>query len=222
MTRPSRRLSVQLAGIAMSLALLVMLVFAGGFIWFAAHVPRQEGPMPAKADGIVALTGGPERLSEALELLAAGRARRLLISGVNPETSKAEIARLNPQTRRWLDCCVDLDRRALNTAGNAVETRNWVRTNKFRRVIVVTSNWHMPRSLVELGRELPEVELVPYPVVTREIPPSWWRDEASLHLLATEYVKYLAALVKIRLAPRIAADQPPAGTARTPASSEAH
>ena len=110
------------------------------------------------------MTGGAQRIGDAIDLLAKGYAKRLLISGVNENTSRDQIARLNPGQRRLFDCCVDLDYRARNTIGNAIETRRWAERNGFDALIVVTSNYHMPRTLVELDHALPNLQKIPYPV----------------------------------------------------------
>ena len=194
------------------LMVIIASFLIGGFFIFVSAIPRAE-PSRVSGDAIVALTGGAERLNDAFDLLDQGRARHLLISGVNPDTRARQIARLHPQSKRWLDCCVELGRRALNTAGNAVETRQWVRKHGFETVIVVTSGWHMRRSLLELERSIPEVIFIPYPVITGETGgESWWRKPENLRLLVAEYVKYLAALIEVRLAPDIANDDPPAKT----------
>jgi uncharacterized SAM-binding protein YcdF (DUF218 family) len=191
------------------------LLIAGFFI-FVSTIPRVEPEAKISGDGIVVLTGGADRLADAFKLLADGRAKRLLISGVNPDTSEAQLARLHPQSKRLFDCCVDLGFRALNTAGNAVETRQWVRRHGFQAVIVVTSGWHMRRSLLELERAIPEVILVPYPVIAAGAEEeNWWLAPGKLRLLVSEYVKYLAALVEVRIAPRIS-DEDPAPKAQAP------
>lgn len=183
------------------------LVFAG-FLNFVRLVPEAEQATPPPGDGIVALTGGAERLSDALRLLASGRGKRLLISGVHPETTERELSRAQPDYAAFARCCVDLGRRALNTAGNAVETRRWAESHGFRSLIVVTSGYHMPRTLMELGREMPNVSLIPYAVVTDRLRREpWWRDWDAAKLLAIEYVKYVAAVVRVRLAPRLAKTQ---------------
>ena len=107
------------------------------------------------------LTGGASRIVDAIELLAAGRGQRLLISGVHPSTTPDELTRINPEFERLLNCCIDLGHQATNTIGNAVETGRWVREKNFRSIIVVTSGWHMPRALIEIENELPDVTLVP-------------------------------------------------------------
>ena len=125
-------------------------------------MPTTEVALRRNADGIVVLTGGAFRISDALELLAAGRGQRLLITGVNPATRSREISRLVPEHQRWFACCVDLDHSAINTIGNAIETRRWAKARGFKSLIVVTSNFHMPRAMAELAHQLPDVTLVPY------------------------------------------------------------
>ena len=92
------------------------LVFAGGFVWFLRYVPDQELRLGRDADGIVVLTGGTSRIADAVELLAAGHGKRLLITGAHPTTTSREIARLMPRFERWIECCVDLDHTATNTS----------------------------------------------------------------------------------------------------------
>ena len=147
------------------------------------------------------LTGGSSRVSDAMELLAGGYGKRLLISGVHPTNAASDISRSLPDNQSLLSCCVDLDRSAVNTRSNAAETRRWARERGFKSLIVVTSNYHMPRAIVELSHAMPDVELIPFSVVGdkwRDEP--WWTSGATLRLLLSEYVKYIAAEVRVRLA----------------------
>jgi uncharacterized SAM-binding protein YcdF (DUF218 family) len=142
-------------------------------------------------------------------LLAAGHGKRLLISGVNPATTHGELIRMNPEVERLLLSRIDLGHVATNTIGNAVETGNWVRTNRFRSLIVVTSGWHMPRALIEIAHELPGVTLIAHPVVSERMRDEpWWSDAPTIRLLAVEYVKYLASLVRVRVEPARTAGAP--------------
>lgn len=173
-----------------------VVLFGGGFLWFVRLTEAGEPP-PRNADGIVALTGGPFRINDALELLAAGRGQRLLITGVNPITRPVEISRLVPEHRHWFSCCVDIDHSA-NTVGNAIETRRWVKARGFKSLIVVTANYHMPRAIAELAHELPDVTLVPYPVVSDRLrAESWWENPETARLLFWEYLKYVVAKVRM-------------------------
>ncbi|MEA2982961.1 MAG: hypothetical protein QOF09_4784 [Alphaproteobacteria bacterium] len=179
---------------------LALASFGGGFLWFIHLVQESEDRPARNADGIVALTGGPFRINDALDLLAAGRGKRLLISGVNPLTRPGEISRLVPEHQRWFACCVDIEHSATNTIGNAIETRRWVKARGFRSLIVVTANFHIPRAMVELEHELPDVALLPYPVVSDKVRvEAWWENPETARLLFLEYLKYIVAKARIWL-----------------------
>jgi uncharacterized SAM-binding protein YcdF (DUF218 family) len=188
---------------AISLVVLAaVLALGGGFIWFILHVPDTEVTLERNADGIVVLTGGASRISDAIELLAAGHGKRLLISGVHRATSSAEIARINPRHERLVACCVDLDHSAVNTTSNAVETRRWVRDRGFSSLIVVTSAYHMPRTMAELAKQLPDVALVPFPVVTEKLRNEpWWTSALTARLILSEYAKYVVAQLRMSIEP---------------------
>jgi uncharacterized SAM-binding protein YcdF (DUF218 family) len=171
------------------------LVFLG-FLAFVYHLDRFEQKPETRADGIVAMTGGAQRIGDAIDLLAQGYAKRLLISGVNERTNRDQISNLNPGQRRLFDCCVDLDYRARNTIGNAIETRRWAEANGFDAIIVVTSNYHMPRTLAELDHALPNLQKIPYPVAATIDPHDWWRNPSVAKVLFMEYLKFLAVVVR--------------------------
>jgi uncharacterized SAM-binding protein YcdF (DUF218 family) len=179
-----------------------VVALAFGFFWFVWQVPAQEINLEKNADGIVVLTGAATRIPDALQLLNAKHGKRLLITGVHPTTSAKEISRLMPLNQQVFTCCVDLDRSALNTLGNALETRRWARERGFSSLIIVTSNWHMPRAMAELSHQLPDATLIPYPVLSEKIKSSaWLTDPEILRLLVSEYLKYLFAVVRMHLDP---------------------
>lgn len=189
--------------------LIVMLALAAallaGFVFFVAGIEGREAQSGRNADGIVVLTGTPDRIVDATNLLIDGRAKRLLITGVHPDTTLAGISRNVPASQQALECCVELGHSALNTRGNALEAADWARANHFRSLLVVTSAWHMPRALVELRRTLPDVDLVPYPVVPRRPADAGWEGVAGrARLLFVEYVKFLAAYAGVRVWPATA------------------
>jgi len=189
--------------LVMTLTVAVALsAFAGGFVWFVSRVPTSEVMLDRNADGIVVLTGGASRIADAIDLLALGRGKRLLISGVHRATNSGEITHLVPEYHQLIACCVDLGHAAVNTVGNALETKRWVRERGFRSLIVVTSSYHMPRTMAELARQLPDVDLIPFPVVTDRMRAGpWWASGPTARLLFSEYLKYIVAQVRMRLAP---------------------
>ena len=179
-------------------ALGAVLLFAG-FAVFVWYLPSRPIVLDRNADGIVVLTGGTSRVSDALELLAARRGTRLLITGVNPGTTTTDIAREIPNYKSLLGCCVDLDYSALNTLGNATQARLWATDHGFRSLIVVTSAYHMPRALAELEHQLPHAALIPFPVLSDRLRiEPWWSNGDTTKVVVSEYLKYLFAKVRMR------------------------
>ena len=166
-----------------------------GFIAFVALLPGIASAT-APAQGIVALTGGDERLEAAVNLLEKHNGERLLISGVHPTTTKQDLKRLSHGGARF-DCCADLGYAAENTRGNAREAATWARAHGYKSLIVVTARYHMPRSLTEFEAAMPGVRLEPYPVEPEDIDlAGWWHDPRALRVLQSEYAKYLASTVR--------------------------
>lgn len=194
---PRGRLLPALKMIAVA-AIFCTIAFAGGFGWFATYIGNLSTPRdPKPADAIIVLTGGQSRLSAALELLKSGKGKRLLISGVHPSADRDDIRAATGGDKTLFSCCVDIDHAALDTIGNAEESAKWVGDHAYGSVIVVTNNYHMPRSLLEMRRYLGGAELEPYPVVnTRLDNGEWMTKPEAVRVLFTEYTKYLAALVR--------------------------
>ena len=202
------------------LLILLAAVWVFGFLHYIYALPDSEpDPLP-RADGIVALTGGGERIIAAMALLRENKGARLLISGVHPDTSLEDLKNLIPDPEGLFDCCVDLDRAARNTVGNAIETARWVRKMGYHSVILVTAQYHLPRSEIELKRELPDVTLTVFPVFPDGLHArEWWRDFRLTRLLASEYGKYLIARLRIGLAEHLQTPAPaPAESSAQPGS----
>jgi uncharacterized SAM-binding protein YcdF (DUF218 family) len=231
-TTPNAPIAAPRGWLRAAVVAVLATAFVGAAIGFAGFLSQLRGAEmrpERKADGIVVLTGGSSRVSDAMELLAGGYGNRLLISGVHPTSAASDISRSLSDNQSLLNCCVDLDRSAVNTRSNAAETRRWVHERGFKSLIVVTSNYHMPRAIVELTHAMPDIQLIPFAVVGdkwRDEP--WWTSGATVRLLLSEYVKYVAAEVRVRLAdagidliPELA-DQPAGSVPRTPATAQAN
>ena len=192
--------------------LVVALIWFCGLLAFASRVQHQtpaRAPIPAQ--GIVALTGAGsnERLGAAVGLLEDGYGSRVLVSGVNRKASREDIRNVSRAVRRLYDCCVDLGFTAADTVGNARETAAWAQAMRYRSLIVVTADYHMPRAMLELRAGLPNLALQPYPVSTSVVDASaWWKTGRGARLMAVEYCKYLAILGRealLSLGPRAGA-----------------
>jgi uncharacterized SAM-binding protein YcdF (DUF218 family) len=207
--------------------LAVVVAAALGFVGFLSKLRYTESAPERQADGIVVLTGGSSRVSDAMDLLAAGYGKRLLISGVHPTIAASDISRSLQESQALFRCCVDLDHSAVNTRSNAAETRRWAHERGFKSLIVVTSNYHMPRAILELSHAMPDIALIPFAVIGdkwRDDP--WWTSGATLRLLLSEYVKYVAADLRVRLVDLgidlIPEEQPLSSAPRRPTTAQAN
>lgn len=183
------------------LAILATGLFIGGFIVFSDRVTTLDIPDLAEpADGIIVLTGGYSRIEGALELLKNKRGERLFISGVHPSTKRSELQRVTGGDATLFECCVDIDRSALDTVGNAAESIKWASANHYRRVIVVTNNYHIPRTMLELSRASQEIEFIAYPITNTNLREGDWITRGQVvRVLLMEYIKYLGAVARARL-----------------------
>lgn len=180
--------------------LVLALIWLAGLFAFAGRV-QQSTPakLPAPAQGIVALTGANsnQRIAAAVGLLEDGYGRRVLVSGVNREASREDIRNVSRAVRRLYDCCVDLGFTAADTVGNARETADWAKAMRFDSLIVVTTDYHMPRAMLELRAVFhgTGVRLQSYAVPTPALKTrKWWRTPGAARLMVVEYCKYLAIL----------------------------
>ena len=160
---------------------LLALVWAIGFVAFAVALP---GPAGAEVtDGVVTLTGGEGRIDEALAVLRAHRAARMLVAGVDPEVRALEFAHAYHVPPALIRCCITLGYESVDTRTNAQEAARWVAAGHIHSVRLVTSDWHMRRATWEFRRALPaDVALIPDAVP----------GAPSLETLFLEYNKLLA------------------------------
>lgn len=174
-----------------------LLVAGWDFARFVARADRAVTPdPPLRAEAVAALTGKADaRIITAIQL-AESLDLPLLISGVNVDTTPADIALIANVPIDRINCCVALGKAAATTEGNGEEVADWARRTKVTRVIVVTSEYHMDRALMELQRAMPEGTFIPHAVMTTKVRPAdWYKDAATARLLLEEWLKFrLAAL----------------------------
>ena len=205
------------------LALLgaIALIWLVGLFAFADRVRNlTPAPEPDRADGIVALTGpSAERINAAVRLLEQDKGERVLISGVNREVRRQELTALTPGSTRLFNCCVDLGFEAEDTGGNAQEIAAWAASRNYTSLIVVTSDYHMPRSLLEIRSAAPDITLTPYAVSTPSLDNSrWWRAAVTARRMTLEYMKYLAVLAREALHKVVGHNERPEAPQEAPAS----
>jgi uncharacterized SAM-binding protein YcdF (DUF218 family) len=187
----------RLARALLGLVLLLAVVWLIGLWRFAAAIPNAVASPDRRTDAIVVLTGGSLRVEGGLRLLAEGKAKKLFISGVYRGVDVTELLRISRQSPDSVACCVVLGHAADNTLGNARESAQWMESEGYHSLRLVTGSYHMPRSMLEFTRAMPDIEIVPNPVFPeflQEAP--WWRSRRSALLVASEYSKYLAAMVR--------------------------
>jgi uncharacterized SAM-binding protein YcdF (DUF218 family) len=171
-----------------------------GLFWFAATLPTKVADETRPTDAIVVLTGGSGRIHQGLALLTGGRAGKLFVSGVYRGVDVQELLRVSQQSPEDVACCIALGYEADNTRGNAIETAAWMREQKLRSLRLVTSAYHMPRSLIEFRHFMPGIEIVPHPVFPEHYKNGgWWHWPGSVSVIATEYTKYLVAVIRDRV-----------------------
>lgn len=162
---------------------LLFLVWVLGFLWFVVALPRpaEKGVV---TDAVIVPTGGPGRIARGLEVLSGGQARKMLVSGVDPDVRPQEFAAQFRVSPRAMACCITLGFAAVDTRSNAAETAKWVAQNEIRSLRLVTTDWHMRRAAGELDRTLPA-----HVTVVRDAVPS----QPELRTLFLEYHKLLAS-----------------------------
>ncbi len=201
MTRPSFRSQRRKPRWAVTAVVAGTLVGAwvAGLFFFASDIPREVTSPDEHTDAIVVLTGGSGRLGMGLKLLSEKKAEKLFVSGVYRGLDVRRLLETSQRSPTEMACCIGIGY-AVDTIGNATETAAWMRENAFTSLRLVTSNYHMPRSLLEFREALPDVRLVPHPVFPEHVKRErWWAWPGTTTLIVGEYNKLLLAWLRHRL-----------------------
>lgn len=182
---------------AVVLCTALALLWIVGLISYSKDVPDVVADATTRTDAIVVLTGGSERIDTGIDLLAAAMAERLFISGTGPSVSASDLIGADRLNRAALLAKMSVGAEAEDTWGNATETAAWADRNGIMSIRLVTAAYHMPRSLKELARAMPDVEIIPHPVFPDQVKMDWWLHPGSAGLLGREYSKYLVASLRL-------------------------
>ena len=178
----------------------IVCLWLGGFLQFITDLPSEIEDPDGETDAIIVLTGGAERLDTGLQLLINGKAKKLLVSGVDRVTTQAALLQRSQIDSAKFACCVELGHEASDTLGNAIEAEIWMRQAGYKSLRLVTASYHMPRSLLLFQDTMKGVEIVANPVFSPNVEiDTWWRHPRSAKLLASEFVKYVYSLLTVRL-----------------------
>lgn len=180
--------------------LSIVVLWLMGLVWFVNQVPKQISYNKSQTDAVVVLTGGKSRLDTGLKLFFKGYAKQLFISGVALDGGDMKnLLKVAQRSPNKLACCINVGF-SKNTAENAFETATWISSSGFQSLRLVTATYHMPRSLLEMKNQMPDIKIIPHPVFPilfkRE---SWWLWPGTVKLLTSEFNKYIFA--KIRMLP---------------------
>lgn len=198
--RRRSRKGVRIRRIVLALGGLVFAAWLLGLAVFSGTVPRSLSVDDQVTDAIVVLTGGSNRLEQGLTLLLQGRGKKLFVSGVHRGVLLNELLQRVGISSNNAPCCIVLGYRADHTEGNARETANWIRKQKFRSLRLVTANYHMPRSLLEFSAAMPDIRIIPHPVFPESVKiREWWRWPGTATLILGEYNKYLVVAARLTI-----------------------
>jgi uncharacterized SAM-binding protein YcdF (DUF218 family) len=168
-----------------------------GLIWFAEAIPGAVSDNDTVTDAVVVLTGAAGRLRVGVDVLDHKKAQKLFVSGVYRGVDVQQIVRLLRRRKSELDCCMVLGHTADDTRGNAEETARWMAAEKFTSLRLVTSNYHIRRSILEFRRAMPGIRIVAHPTFVPQFKAQgWWNWPGTLQLVVIEYTKYLVALMR--------------------------
>ncbi len=170
--------------------LVLFLAWIIGFVLFNQKINSYQIDNQTKTDAIIVLTGGRNRIIEAVRLLDDGMAERMLISGVQENISPKDIEKRNA-VNLTNKPEIEFEKQSENTVENAIKTNEWIKQNNINSIRLVTSNYHIPRSLQEFMSQNTKLEIIINPVYSEKVSKKWWKNVGSFCLIASEYNKFL-------------------------------
>jgi uncharacterized SAM-binding protein YcdF (DUF218 family) len=171
-----------------SLIILTSLLIAVLFVDFV-YKTFSFNSREVNSDAIVVLAGGKGRVEQGIKLYRSGKGERLFLIGVDPAVRKADLFTEKADERSGEQ--VYLENASRNTLENAIFARELLVRHNIRSIMLLTSRYHMKRSLLIFRNILPkDIAIYPYPVATKSAADSWWNHGGSLRLLFSEFYKY--------------------------------
>lgn len=178
--------------------LSILILWTIGLIIFGYSINHITSNYTEKTDAVIALTGGRNRIAEAVKLINMNLSNNLFISGVANGTNLKDILRtqnLHPSPASK----IELGHSAEDTIGNAQETALWVEKHNIESLRLVTSNYHLDRALIEFRHFMPQVKIIAHPAYSERIEKKWWTSWQTFSLIGKEYNKLICAFIKYKL-----------------------
>ena len=176
----------------------VVCIWIAGLFLFANKINNYSMDNQSLTDAIVVLTGGRNRIAEGIELLENNFSDKLFISGVSKNVKLEDLEeKINKKISKKDK--IEIGYKASNTIENAQEVLSWIKENKINSIRLVTSNYHILRSLEEFRAHNNDVKIIPHPVYSPNVSEEWWKNWGTFRLLFMEYNKFLCVYVLRRL-----------------------
>ncbi len=149
-----------------TIVVFAFVLWLSGYIIFNVSVISKNSPpaYPANKESfaIIVLTGGKNRVQEGIDLFKDGVAKHLLITGVHQSVDLDTISKQSKKGTNLPECCITLGHMATTTIENATEAKDWINENAITDVLLVTSNYHLPRAVLEFSSVMPNLTIIPY------------------------------------------------------------
>lgn len=141
---------------------LVLGSWCMGYVAFVYHSQSYPHEVP-KCEYIAVLTGDRGRIALALATMKKTNPKGVFVSGVYEKTTLNDIL----SHEQYSGCYVVLGKCARNTEENASEICDWARDCGANSFVLITSDYHMIRSLTEIAHYDPALEITPVAVATQ-------------------------------------------------------
>ena len=160
-----------------------------------------------QSPNIVILTGGTNRIKDGLKIIKDFKIPKIikykiLVSGTGIGFTKLSLKKkLGPNFNTYLiQCCIELDNISKNTFTNASETFKWTRKNDIKEFILITSNYHMPRAILEFKSVMPNLKIYTHAITPKKHNiKNWLSSYQTFSLVLTEYCKYIIASLRVKI-----------------------
>ena len=170
---------------------LTIIGYLLGLVLFIKMIPNKKQQLITDIDAVIMVTGDKDRVSRTKSLIQNSDYKLYFISGVGaPKYLKKYLNSNNKQT-------LVISTKAQSTHENAVEIGEWVQQYNLTKILLVTSNYHIPRTKMLIEYYSPKLNIEIEPTFNFNFNLSnWYKSSFTLKILLSEYTKYLLQKMK--------------------------